>query len=127
MDAAQPARAHRGVGGAHHGFAPRLCALEPAINCSYNKLVKLAWDDAKRKANRKKHGLDFALARRFEWPSAVVLADLRRDYGEPRFVAVGFIGERVYVMAFTRRGEALRIISLRKANKREIRLYEEAQ
>lgn len=85
------------------------------------------WDEAKRKANVAKHGVDFADAADFEWGSAVIRVDDREDYGELREVALGFIGVRLHVMAYTPRGEAMaRIIMLRKATKNEIRAYEKA-
>jgi uncharacterized protein len=52
------------------------------------------------------------------------VADTRPDYGEPRFIALGLIGNRPHVMVFTPRGDMVRIISLRKANAREITRYE---
>jgi uncharacterized DUF497 family protein len=73
------------------------------------------------------HGIDFTAAYRFEWDTARIDPDTRRDYGEQRFVALGRIGLRVHVLVFTPRGEVVRVISLRKANRREIRHYEESQ
>ena len=78
------------------------------------------WDEAKRQANLAKHGVDFAMADGFDWSSATNEPDLRRDYGEERFKAVGFIGERLHVAIYTPRGGVRRLISLRKANGREI-------
>jgi uncharacterized DUF497 family protein len=83
------------------------------------------WDEAKRAANLAKHGVDFAAAECFDWETARVSADLRRAYGEPRMVALGKIGSRLHVMVFTRRAGKVRIISLRKANNREMWRYEE--
>jgi len=83
------------------------------------------WDEAKRSANLAKHGVDFADAEHFVWETALVSADLRRAYGERRMIAVGPIELRLHVMVFTRRAGKVRIISLRKANDREIRRYEE--
>jgi len=86
--------------------------------------VLYQFDAAKARANLVVHGIDFGAAAQFDWDSALVLADTRRDYGEPRFIALGLIGNRVHVMVFTPRGEMVRIISLRKANAREISRYE---
>jgi len=58
------------------------------------------------------------------WHKAVVQADTRADYGEKRYVAYLPYGERVYCCAYTDRNENRRIISLRKANTREVYLYE---
>lgn len=87
--------------------------------------VQYTWDEAKRAANTADHGIDFTAAYRFEWDTAKVDPDTRRDYGESRFVALGRIGLRIHVLVFTPRGELVRVISLRKANQREIRRYEE--
>ncbi len=83
------------------------------------------WDEAKNEANAAKHGISFAAAEAFDWESALVVEDERPGYGEPRFVAVGFVGDRLHVMAFTLRGGKIRVISLRKANKREHHHYAE--
>ena len=77
------------------------------------------WDEAKRQANLAKHGVDFADADNFDWMNADVGEDERFPYGEPRLVATGPIGTRLHVLIFTVRGGARRIISLRKANKRD--------
>ncbi|RWA38841.1 hypothetical protein XfCFBP8082_12310, partial [Xylella fastidiosa subsp. fastidiosa] len=59
----------------------------------------------------------------FEWETAVVREDTRKQYAEPRFEAKGYIGNRLHVMVFCLRGDAVRVISLRKANSREVRSY----
>jgi hypothetical protein len=82
------------------------------------------WDAAKAEANEAKHGVPFEVAKRVLDDSAcVVLEDARQDYGEERFVALGMINGRIYVIAFTWRGGTCRIISARKANAGEIRWY----
>jgi uncharacterized DUF497 family protein len=83
------------------------------------------WDEAKRAANRRKHGIDFAEEAMFEWDTALVVEDDHYDYGETRLRAFGFIRGRLHVMVFTPRGRDVRIISLRKAKAREVRWYEE--
>ncbi len=82
-------------------------------------------DDAKDAANRRKHGIGFDSVDAFDWEGAVLAPDTRRDYGEERIVAFGFLEDRLHVCAFTLRGEARRIISLRKANAREERIHEQ--
>ncbi|WP_371257065.1 BrnT family toxin [Pandoraea sp. SD6-2] len=57
--------------------------------------------------------------------TALVGIDDRRNYNEERFVTLGLIGDRVHVMVFTVRGEAIRVISLRKANRREVKQYDD--
>lgn len=83
------------------------------------------WHPAKADTNVAKHGVHFRAARRFEWETALKKIDMRGAYGEVRCTAIGFIGERLHVMAYTRRGAFVRLISLRKANAREIRHYVE--
>lgn len=85
----------------------------------------IEYDTTKDEANRVKHGLSLAEAAALEWDSAVIARDLRYDYGEKRFQALGLIGDRIHMVVFTMRGDALRIISVRKANHREERHYVE--
>jgi uncharacterized protein len=82
------------------------------------------WDEAKRRKNSTKHGVDFTAMARFDWNTAVVIEDIRRDYGEPRFSATGRIGLRLHVVVYTRRRSRLRIISLRRANRRDVKRWE---
>lgn len=81
------------------------------------------WDEDKRAANLEKHGVDFSDALEFEWDTALTADDARQDYSEPRFVSIGFIGPRLHVLVWTPRGERFRVISLRKANAREVKRY----
>ncbi|MEQ9333278.1 BrnT family toxin [Thalassobaculum sp.] len=81
------------------------------------------WDDAKAAANLAKHGVPFDLAHAFDFEAAVIRVDDRRNYGEVREVAHGPIGKRLHVLVFTRRGSAVRVISLRAANRREAIRY----
>ncbi|MDR2333750.1 MAG: BrnT family toxin [Burkholderiaceae bacterium] len=85
--------------------------------------MRYTFDPAKQAANVAKHGVFFAAADDFEWEAALVEADTRRNYGETRFTAVGLIGERVHVMVFNLRETTVRIISLRRANSREVKHY----
>jgi len=85
--------------------------------------VHIEFDPTKDAANVAKHGVSLAVATEIEWDAAWVLGDLRQEYGEARFVALAPLGERLFVVVFTVRGEALRIISLRRANAREVRRY----
>lgn len=80
-------------------------------------------DEAKRQANQTKHGLDFAALDGFDWQTAQVEPDLRRDYSEESWIALGKIGDVIHHLAFTRRNGRVRIISLRKANQREKRKW----
>lgn len=85
------------------------------------------FDPAKNAENIAKHGVSFAALADFDFDTALVEIDDRRAYGERREVAFGLIGARVFVLVFTRRGATLRAISLRKANKREVRTYDAHQ
>jgi len=85
--------------------------------------MNYTFDPAKNALNVKKHGVFFAAAADFDWETALVDVDDRRDYGEPRLIATGLIGNRVYVMVFHLRETSVRIISLRKANRREAQRY----
>jgi uncharacterized DUF497 family protein len=85
----------------------------------------IEWDEPKRQANAKKHGVDFAAAHDFDWETAMVVQDMRSDYGETRFQALGLIGARLHMLVYTPRGTDFRIISLRRANDREVTWYEE--
>lgn len=89
--------------------------------------MEYAWDPAKAARNLRKHGVPFAAITGFDWDSALVIKDLRRDYGERRLLAQGLIGDRLHALAFTVRGQTVRIISLRKSNAKEIDAYRETQ
>jgi len=85
--------------------------------------VNYEFDPDKDAANIGKHGVSLADAERFDWESALILEDTRKPYAERRFRAIGLIGERLYVMIFCMRGAAVRVISLRKANPREVKSH----
>ncbi|SAI45824.1 phage protein [Bordetella ansorpii] len=73
-----------------------------------------------------KHGLSLQLACQIDWPEVMARPDTRRDYGEVREVGFAIIGRRLYCVVFTQRGGAMHIISLRKANSREVKAYVES-
>jgi len=81
------------------------------------------WDDTKLALNLANHGVHFGAAEAFDWSSARIEADTRKDYSEPRFIAYGVVGERLHCLVFTPRGSCIRIISLRKANTREVKRH----
>lgn len=83
------------------------------------------WDQSKNVANIEKHGIGFADAEELFRNPMVVRADLRRAYGERRYMGLGLVRGRVLAIAFTIRGDVIRIISMRRANRRESRRYEE--
>ncbi|MCY4600073.1 MAG: BrnT family toxin [Acidobacteria bacterium] len=84
----------------------------------------IAFDAAKREATLAGRGLD--MARAGEVPSGATLSveDDRQDYGEERFITIGFLDEAMFVLVWTPRDGTHRIISMRKANERERALYE---
>lgn len=86
--------------------------------------MNIEFDGAKNEKNIHERDISFELAADFDLASAKIWIDTRKDYGEERFIALGTIGERLFSMVFTVRGDVLRIISLRKTNKREVRKYE---
>ena len=78
------------------------------------------WDDDKSEACFAQRGFDFAYAAHaFFDPNRTIQADARRDHGEERYRLSGRIEGRLYVVVYTVRGAAIRIISARKANQRE--------
>ncbi len=89
--------------------------------------MRYEWDDKKAATNIKKHGVSFEAAERFEWDSALVMEDDRRVYSEKRYTAAGYIDGRFHIMVLTTRETTIRIISLRKANRRESMLYGDAK
>lgn len=86
--------------------------------------IKYEWDEAKRQETIDLRGIDFADVQGFDWSTARVTEDTRKTYAEPRFQAFGLIGGRLHMVVFTPRKGAIRIISMRKANKREIRKWD---
>ena len=82
------------------------------------------WDPVKAVANFLKHEVRFVRIREFDWETAKIGEDRRRDYGETRFIGVGPIDGITHVAIFTFRGTQIRLISLRRANDRERRRHE---
>lgn len=86
--------------------------------------MPISFDPRKNERNIAERGLSFELVEEFEWDSALVVKDDRRDYGERRYQALGLIADRLHALVFTPRAGRVHVISLRKANRREVRLYE---
>jgi uncharacterized DUF497 family protein len=86
--------------------------------------VPISFDPRKNERNIAERGLSFELVEEFEWDSALVVEDDRRDYGERRYQALGLIADRLHALVFAPRAGRVHVISLRKANRREVRLYE---
>ena len=85
--------------------------------------MRLEFDPAKDAANRAKHGVSLALAVELDWEAALVWVDARFEYEELRMIALAPKTEILYYVAFVERGAARRIISLRRANRREVSHY----
>lgn len=81
------------------------------------------WNADKAARNLEKHEISFELADAFEWDTALFTIDVRKDYGEVRYVAIGFIGVRLYTLVFTIRDGRAWLISLRKSHKKEAQHY----
>ena len=84
------------------------------------------FDKTKDLINIGKHGLSLALATEVDWEHAIVWIDKRRDYGEIRMIAIAPSTGILYYIAFVDRVQTRRIISLRKANRREVKHYVES-
>jgi len=87
--------------------------------------IPFVFDAAKDLANQLKHGISLRLAEFADWNDARAWPDERRDYGEPRWICVVPIDARLHVAVVVPRDGALRVVSLRKANNREIDRYDQ--
>ena len=85
--------------------------------------MQLSWDEPKRQLVLLHRGIDFADAAEVFAGPTYDFADTRRAYGEQRMISVGFLNDRMTVVVWTPRGNTRRIISMRKANEREIDQY----
>lgn len=83
-------------------------------------------DPKKERQNLFIRGLSLDLAEQLDWATALIWEDRRKDYGERRYCVLGFIDDRLHSVVFTPRNGKPRVISLRKANKREVNRYEKA-
>jgi len=87
--------------------------------------MKLEWDDKKNQMNYEKHGLSFSDAELVFSGEIVNFVDDRQEYGEERWITLGELMGRVVVVVHTARHDAIRIISMRKANEHEKKIYYE--
>lgn len=88
--------------------------------------VEVTFDQAKSDKNIRERGLSFERAGKFDFLTAVYSVDARRDYGEVRRRALGLLDGRLHALVFVETPKGFRVISLRKANAREVRIYEQA-
>lgn len=79
------------------------------------------WDPDKQRENFDKHGVDFADIPNFDWEGSTILRSDRQ--GETRFIAYGYVDARLHAVVFVIRGSVWRIISFRRANRREVNRY----
>ena len=84
--------------------------------------MRFIWHEEKRKSNLSKHGLDFAQAHKVFAGVTFTFEDNRFDYGEQRFISIGLLND-VVIIVHTETTEEMRIISMRRANKNEQKLY----
>jgi uncharacterized DUF497 family protein len=89
--------------------------------------VRFEWDETKAQSNRRKHKVSFEDARTvFDNPLAIIFDDQRHSAGESREVIIGYsVEDRLLLVSFTERSEAVRIISARLATRQEQEDYEE--
>nr|WP_316641851.1 BrnT family toxin [uncultured Roseateles sp.] len=89
--------------------------------------MQITFDPGKSERNRRERNLPFERAAEFEFSTASIHVDLRHDYGEARYIAVGRLDGRLHVLCFTETAEGIRVISLRKANEREVKRHAKVQ
>ena len=87
--------------------------------------MEISIDLAKNERNLADRGLPFTLVEQLEWASAIIEEDVRKNYGERRYLALGFVESRLHAVVFTPRAGKVHAISLRKANQREVKDYEQ--
>jgi len=90
--------------------------------------MEYVWDETKRQTNLRVHRLDFETIRRFEWRTAIFRPTYSSEYGNRRFMAIGFLDDQLVAGVFSGLGrEAVSLISLRHASRSERREYANAQ
>lgn len=89
--------------------------------------MRISYDPAKNQRNIRERALAFDQAVDFDFESALFAVDEREDYGEARYVALGWLADRLHVLCFTETQAGIRVISFRKANAREVKRYENSQ
>jgi hypothetical protein len=89
--------------------------------------MDITYDATKNAKNIAKHGLSFDAAASLDFQTAVIWIDDREDYGETRYIPAGLIEGRLHILVFIETPQGIRVISLRKANKHEVRNYEKDQ
>ena len=85
--------------------------------------MRLTFDPAKNARNIAERGLSFELVADLDWETALIREDRRRDYGERRMRVSAFLGHRLHLAVVTYRGDAVHVISFRKASRKEVCSY----
>lgn len=88
--------------------------------------MKIEFDAVKDRENTAKHGVSLSMAEALDWDAALVWLDDRFEYSEVRMIALAPETETLYYVAFVDRGAVRRIISLRRATRREVKHYVES-
>jgi uncharacterized DUF497 family protein len=88
--------------------------------------MRIEFDPAKDAANQTKHGVSLSMAGELDWEAALVWVDDRVEHNEMRMIALAPKTEILHYVAFVDRGEVRRVISLRRANRREVKHYVES-
>jgi uncharacterized DUF497 family protein len=86
--------------------------------------MKITYDPVKNNKNIENRGLSFDEVVNFDFETAIRWEDTRKDYGEVRYCALGKVADRVHAVVYIRIDGGIRVISFRKANKREVNIYE---
>lgn len=89
--------------------------------------MKITFDPTKNAKNLAERGLSFERAADFEFNDAKVWVDERFAYPETRYIALGYLGDRLHVLCFALIEGGIRVISFRKANPKEARRHDKPQ
>ncbi len=97
--------------------------MQTSINAYTINPLKIEFDPTKNAANIANRELPFEMVAEFDFDGALISQDTRKPYPEIRLNALGYLGERLHAVCFTPIAGGIRVISFRKANKREERMY----
>lgn len=101
--------------------------LRRGISVHTINAMEITYDAARSARNVEERGLSFELVHAFDFQTALFVVDDRKEYGEVRYRGLGLVAERVHALVFTETPKGIRVISFRKANKREVKSYEQEQ
>ena len=101
------------------------CQFAFRANCIYNLCVAISYDPNKNERNLRERGLSFDRAEDFDFESALFFMVNRA--GEMRRVAVGYLDKRLHLLCYLPTADGIRVISFRKTNRREAKLYGKPQ